>query len=85
MYQIEIEASAQKTLKKLPESIRERIAKYIANLASNPRPAGCKKLKGHNKYRVRVGNYRIIYEIRDDILVVIIIKIGDRKDIYRDI
>jgi mRNA interferase RelE/StbE len=53
----------------------------IADLAKNPRPAGCKKLKGRSGYRIREGNYRIIYEINDKILTTVI-EAGDRKDIY---
>ena len=85
MYRIEIEPSAQRILKKIPEAAREQIAKFIAKLAFNPGQKGYKKLKGHNLYRIRFGNYRIIYEIRDDVLIIIVLKIGDRKDIYRNL
>lgn len=54
----------------------------IAALANNPRPAGCKKLKGRQAYRIREGNYRIIYEINDKMLSVKVIEAGDRKEIY---
>ncbi|MDP4186726.1 MAG: type II toxin-antitoxin system RelE/ParE family toxin [Bacteroidota bacterium] len=54
----------------------------MANLANDPRPPGCKKLKGHQGYRIREGNYRVIYEINDKILTVTVIDAGDRKDIY---
>ena len=54
----------------------------IENLAENPRPKGYKKLKGRTGYRIRVGNYRIIYEIFDDILLIDVIELGHRKDIY---
>jgi len=54
----------------------------IADLANNPRPVGCIKLKGRSGYRIREGNYRIIYEINDKILTVVVIEAGDRKDIY---
>ncbi len=52
------------------------------NLVNNPRPSGCKKLKGKQGYRIRIGNYRVIYEIHDKILTIDIIAIGDRKDVY---
>jgi mRNA interferase RelE/StbE len=65
-------------------SDRERIMDRIRKLAINPRPPGSKKLKGPNeRYRVRQGNYRILYEIRDQLLVVTVIHVGDRKDVYR--
>ena len=54
----------------------------MLSLESNPRPLGCKKLKGREAYRIRVGNYRIIYEIEDKILKVIVIDVSDRKEIY---
>jgi mRNA interferase RelE/StbE len=59
-----------------------RIKFFINQLAKNPRPQGCKKLKGRNGYRIRQGNYRIIYEIKDSILTVFILAAGHRKEIY---
>jgi mRNA interferase RelE/StbE len=55
----------------------------IISLADNPKPQGCKKLKGRDGFRVRVGNYRIIYDVNDKILIVDVMDIGHRKDIYR--
>lgn len=54
----------------------------IVGLANDPRPPGCKKLKGRSGYRIREGNYRVIYEINDKILTVTVVEAGDRKDIY---
>ncbi|MFI5144254.1 MAG: type II toxin-antitoxin system RelE/ParE family toxin [Ignavibacteria bacterium] len=85
MYQIEIVKSAIKTLKSIPPSQREKIAKSINDLAFNPRPPGCKKLKGYEKYRIKISDYRVIYEIEDTVLIILIIKIGHRKDIYRNL
>jgi len=69
-------------LKEINEPYYSNIKRAIYNLANNPRPAGCKKLKGRDSYRIRVADYRIIYEIFDDILLVDVIDMGHRKDIY---
>jgi len=82
MYQVLIEKQVQKQLDKIPEPEYSRIKSLINQLATNPRPAGCKKLKGRNGYRIRHGNYRIIYEIKDSILSVFILAAGHRKEIY---
>jgi mRNA interferase RelE/StbE len=83
-YRIEIKRSAVKELEAIPAKDRRRIATKIRALAGNPRPAGCEKLSGHDKYRIRQGNYRILYTIEDDVLVVMVVKIGDRRDVYRE-
>jgi len=71
-----------KQLKNIPERDYQRIMAAIAGLANNPRPPGCKKLKGRPGYRVRTGNYRVIYDINDKILTVTVIEAGKRKEIY---
>lgn len=73
---------AQKQLDNLSDNIAEPIIEAISHLEENPRPAGYKKLKGRGGYRVRVGNYRIIYDILDKELIIDIITLGHRKDIY---
>ncbi|MBD2751495.1 type II toxin-antitoxin system RelE family toxin [Spirosoma validum] len=83
MYQVQISNRAAKALEKLPDGLYERIREAIQDLAENPRPTGCKKLKGRLGYRIRVGDYRIVYEIEDDKLLVLIIDIGHRREIYR--
>jgi mRNA interferase RelE/StbE len=84
-YTVNIEKSALKTLKKIPINSLSTILKAIVALEQNPRPAGHKKLKGHQSlYRIRSGNYRVIYEIQDKILTILVVRIGDRKDVYRD-
>ena len=84
LYKVFITASAEKTLKKLPLPDMRRIAAAIASLAIDPLPQGVKKLSGfQHTYRIREGNYRVIYEIRNRDLVVTVLKIGHRKDIYR--
>ena len=81
-YTIALTKKAQKQLDKLSDKIAAPILKVIGDLKENPRPQGCKKLKGRDGYRVRVGNYRIIYEIFDKQLLITIITLGDRKDVY---
>ncbi len=81
-YTISIKKSAEKELKSLSAEMYLRIRKSIFSLAENPRPNGCKKLKGKESYRIREGDFRIIYEIKDDILVIMVIKIGHRKEVY---
>jgi len=83
MYKVNIRKSAIKELAKLPSNEALKIAKELRNLIKNPRPVGCKKLIGYkNLYRLRIGNYRVIYLIDDEIQVIEITKIGNRKEIY---
>ena len=82
MYQLLIEKQVQKQLEKIPMPDYQSVKTAINNLAKNPRPSGYKKLKGRNSYRIRVSDYRIIYNIFDTELVVDIIALGHRKDIY---
>ena len=82
VYKIILSKQAQKTLDKFSDIIAEPIFNAIAALAQNPRPKGVKKLKGRDGYRIRVGNYRIIYDIFDNELIIDIIALGHRKDIY---
>jgi len=85
MYQIELTKGAIKQLNKLPTNIKERIEAQILDLAIEPRPDGVKKLKGdENYYRIRVGDYRIIYEIYDEILLITVVRVGHRSKIYKD-
>lgn len=81
-YKITISRKAIKVLEKIHEPYYSQIKISIYQLAEDPRPIGSKKLKGRDGYRIRVGNYRIIYEIIDRILTIDIIAIGHRKDIY---
>lgn len=82
VYKVLIEKSVFKQLKNIPEMDYRKILASIAALAYDPRPPGYKKLKGRPGYRIREGNYRVIYEINDKILTVTVIEAGDRKDIY---
>lgn len=85
MYQITITQSALKELKQLQKPVVQKIEKLISGLAINPRPVGVKKLKGNNEniYRVRSGDFRVVYAIEDAVRIVEIRKIGHRKDIYQ--
>lgn len=83
-YKLRIKKSAAKELESIPrKNDRRRIVSRIQALAENPRPQGCKKLSGSERYRIRQGSYRIIYAIEDEELVVYVVKIGDRKSVYR--
>ena len=84
-YRILIKASAAKEIEDIrTQKDRKRVVRRIQGLADNPRPRGVEKLSGQNRYRVRQGNFRIIYSIEDDKLIVHIVKVGDRKDVYRN-
>jgi len=82
-YKIQIKPSAVKELNKLPKEDLKQVIVKIQALSEDPRSPGCEKLSGDEKYRIRHGNYRIVYSIQDDILVVFVVKIGHRKDIYK--
>ncbi len=81
-YKVEIKRSAVKEIKSLPAQEVKRLLKAIYALADNPRPQGCKKLTHREEYRIRVGQYRIIYIIEDALLVVTVVKAAHRKDVY---
>ena len=82
-YRIEMKSSAQAALAKIPQPQRGRIARKIDQLANNPRPHGAEKLAGASQfYRIRVGDYRIIYEVYEDYLVILVIYIGPRGGAY---
>ena len=84
VYQIELSPRAWRDFKKLPAQIRKRIESHIDALAPDPRPHGVVKLSGEeNLWRIRIGAYRVIYEIHDDRLIVLVVKIAARKEVYR--
>lgn len=80
---IRIKRSAAKELEAIPPRDRKRIVKRIEGLAADPRPPGCEKLSGEEKYRLRQGDYRILYEILDHELIVTVVKLGNRRDVDR--
>ena len=82
-YSVVITASVQKMLGKLSDTIADKLETAMLSLENNPRPNGYKKLKGRAAYRIRVGDYRIIYEVEDFVLKVTVINAGHRKEIYR--
>lgn len=82
-YRVEIKKSAVKEIERLPRKDMKAVLEKIESLFDNPRPHDCKKLSAQEKYRVRCGNYRILYSIEDDILTVFVVKVGHRKDVYR--
>ncbi len=82
-YKVLLTSSAEKELRKLPNHVIKRIAALLDSLTKNPRPQGCRKLQGSkNDWRVRTGDYRIIYSIEDKKLIVKVIRIAHRKDVY---
>ncbi|MDE0830157.1 MAG: type II toxin-antitoxin system RelE/ParE family toxin [Vicinamibacterales bacterium] len=83
-YSVQITRTAERALKKLPQNDRHRVARTVAMLAIDPRPRGARKLSGHDDvFRVRTGRYRLLYSIEDKRLIVLVLKIGHRKDVYR--
>jgi mRNA interferase RelE/StbE len=82
-YTVQFRPRAAKQLKALPKGVRRTIAQVIDALAENPRPSGAVQLKGTDFMRVRVRDYRVVYEVRDDVLLVLVVRIGHRRDIYR--
>ena len=83
-YSVLLKSSAEKSLKKQPRPAQVRLIEAINKLGANPRPPGVTKLQGDgNLWRICVGPYRVVYEIHDDKLIVLVVRIGDRKDIYR--
>jgi len=82
-YQVILSKSVRKELDRLPDEVANRILARLAGLETNPRPADVKKLKGRDAWRIRVGDYRVIYEIHDRVLQIIVITVGHRREIYR--
>jgi mRNA interferase RelE/StbE len=82
-YTVVLSKKVVKQLDRLPEMISEGIIESIVSLEENPRPFGYKKLHGRDGYRIRYGNYRVIYDILEEILIVDIIELGHRKNIYK--
>jgi len=82
-YKIKIKKSANKELQKIPTKNLRKIIKKIQLLANEPRPKDCEKLTEQERYRIRQGNYRVVFEVHDKEKLIVIFKIGDRKEIYR--
>lgn len=82
-YELRIKKSVTKDLDPLPKKDVQRIVEAINGLADNPRPPQSLKLSGAEKYRLRYGVYRVLYEIQDEVLIVCVVKVGHRKDVYK--
>jgi mRNA interferase RelE/StbE len=83
-YKIEVSRTAEKQIRKLPKPDRVRVLRAILGLATLPRPRGCRKLRGYEDvYRIRVGTFRVLYSIEEKRVLIIILKVGKRKDVYR--
>lgn len=85
-YRIQVERQVERTLRRLPKDLLDRIRAAIRRLAAEPRPTGCKKLAGYaNLYRIRLGDWRIVYAIEDDALLVLLLDISPRGGAYRNL
>jgi mRNA interferase RelE/StbE len=82
-YELVFKKSVARDLRELPKKDLQRVLARIRELSANPRPQACEKLSGLPRYRIRQGNYRIVYEIQDQRLVVLIVKVAHRKSVYR--
>jgi mRNA interferase RelE/StbE len=83
-YRIVFRRSARKAFLALPDAMRQRVGHAIDGLSTNPRPPGARAVQGQdNLLRIRVGDYRVIYSVRDDALVILVIRVGHRRDVYR--
>ena len=83
-YQIEVSRSAAKDLRKIDRQWIPKILTAIESLESEPRPVGCKKLAGSDRtYRIRIGDFRVIYDVHDDTLIILVLGIRHRRDVYR--
>jgi mRNA interferase RelE/StbE len=82
-YELKFKKSVARDLRPFPKQDVKRIMQRIRSLADDPRPAGCEKLSGQERYRVRQGAYRIIYEIENARLTVLVVKVGHRREVYR--
>ena len=82
-YSVEISKSAAKEIRDLPKPYLVKILKIIKSLATNPHPAGSIKLTSVEAYRVRVGPYRVVYQVENEKLVILIVRVGHRKEIYK--
>ena len=81
-YRIELRPAAVRAVRKLDPQVRRRVQGAIALLAQDPRPPGARALQGRPGLRVRVGDYRIIYTVEDDVLLVVVVRLGHRRDVY---
>ncbi len=84
IYSIELAPAAVRQLESLPRKVQIRISGKISALASDPRPPGCAKLRGNEDiYRIRIGDHRVLYQVKDKVLLVLVVKVGKRGEIYK--
>lgn len=83
VYKIEIKRSAAKELEKIQKKDRDRVIEKIEALSEDPRPPQSKKLSGEEKYRIRQGDYRVLYQIYDEVIIVVVVKVAHRKEVYK--
>ena len=84
-YRLSITETAQKELQRLPAQVKERVRVKCRSLADDPRPPGCRKLRGGESYRIRVGGYRVLYDVEDATQTVTILRVSHRSEAYRDL
>lgn len=84
MYRLEVSHTAHRQIRKLPTPTQERVNRAIAGLAGNPRPPGVKKLASRGGYRIRVGDYRILYQVDDAAKLIVLYRVKPRENVYRD-
>lgn len=82
-YKVRIQKKVEKEIAKIPKKQRDKVIQAIKFLGKNPHPVGSSKLTNRDGWRIRVANYRIIYSVRDEELLVLVVKVGHRKDVYR--
>ena len=82
-YSVRLTAAAERQLRRLSRPTQERLVRALVLLEQEPRPSGCRKLTGESQYRVRVGDYRIVYDVRDRELLVLVLRVAHRRDVYR--
>jgi len=82
-YDLVVKKSAERELRALPKHDLRRVTRRLQDLLHTPRPPGCEKLSGHDQYRIRQGDYRIVYAIDDEAHIVTLVKIGHRREVYR--
>jgi len=82
-YELIYDPAAERAIVRLPRNVQRRVLQRLGDLAENPRPPGSVKLKGQAAYRIRIGDYRVIYTIQDDRLLILVIDVGQRREVYR--
>ena len=82
-YRLTFTPGADRQFRKLPKQVQASLSPHLDALTQNPRPPGAEKLTGEDAYRLRVGDYRVLYEVHDKVLLVLVVKVGHRREVYR--